>query len=124
MASEIERIQQIAEIAFGSAEAKLRDIDLQETELRAQIKDLRDRRTTKVEVTHALVGEADLLWRQWIGSRIEELNLALATLLAKKEHAKARLRKAYKKKEGLNLLSDAELKRSQLVRTRRDSYES
>lgn len=106
--SELQRLRQLARItetALSAVQADMMKVRSEETALRNQLREIRDRAQQKPEAgSPAYKAGADVRWQRWVDRRREEINFELARVLARKDATKSRLRIAFGKDRAIQML--------------------
>lgn len=108
------KLHQLTELQYIQNQSEFRDILREENKLRNEIAKLRSQAETVDAggMTEMHSVGADILWRAWVGRMLEQLNIELAQVLARKEMCLAHVRRAFSRMNVTDqLASDQALKR-------------
>lgn len=94
-------LHQLTRVHYERAQQSLKTLTQQETLIRAELQRLSEQEraanaTAPDNAPMRAIG-ADVIWLGWVGRSKAQLNMALAQILARKEHHLARVRTAYGK---------------------------
>ncbi len=94
-------LHQLTRVHYERAQQSLKALTQQETLIRAELQRLSEQEraanaTAPDNAPMRAIG-ADVIWLGWVGRSKAQLNMALAQILAQKEHHLARVRTAYGK---------------------------
>ena len=88
-------LHQLTRVHYERAQQSLKSLAQQEALIRAELQRLSEQERAANANARAI--GADVIWLGWVGRSKAQLNIALAQILAQKEHHLARVRTAYGK---------------------------
>ena len=119
MDKRLAKLQLVADMRYRRAAAPLEHIVRRENEIRQAFSDLRMHVQEYEEDAHLASRTGALqAWKQWSGTRREQLNQQLAMILAEKIEATQQARQEFCRKEAIKLVLKKLQKESDLVAIR------
>lgn len=128
-AQRIRSLTKVAGVAFRAAQSDMAKLLRRGEDLRRNLTQLTDRKATFARAQKrlddpAIVAGADIRWHHWVDQRRATINTELAQVLAQKENARAKLRKAFGRDQATNALLRGISQKVQQDMRRRSDYES